>query len=467
MENYEKKYKNALEWARQVINGETGFIRKEVEEIFPELAESEDEKIRKALIRFHKSTIAIDGIKGYEIVSWLEKQESVEEIVERCKKSWYNEGKIAGMAEGLTEEEKYQQGWHDAVEKQVPVDKDKVVKGVRRGVATSLINYIDANSKGMCLSNIECEDIDDAIVNNEWYKVYCYMKKKLEKQEEKPQGKTALEAVKEKKIDNQNCVKSDDKVEVEHLIPTKGIYYTCIKDYYSSDNTHLCVKGNVYKSSFNGYIDDESHFGLSWTNSCAEKYFEPTKDEDWIVCEHDNVIGKPMQYKEFKKKVNQKFIENLKAKSITPKLRLWTVKDAKDADVLYSLDSKQPFIFKHRKPNEQAKVYCGINIYGKFFVWNTKDCIITTDKYIPATKEQRDTLLKAMADAGWQFDFEKLELKKIELSSAWSEEDKNFMHDTLSNLTELKDRYGEGYGNVGKCIVWLKSLKERIDNKTK
>ena len=42
---------------------------------------------------------------------------------------------------------------------------------------------------------------------------------------------------------------------------------------------------------------------------------------------------------------------------------------------------------------------------------------------------------------------------------AWSEVDKDFMYDTLSNLTELKDRYGEEYGNVGKCIDWLKSLK--------
>ena len=30
----------------------------------------------------------------------------------------------------------------------------------------------------------------------------------------------------------------------------------------------------------------------------------------------------------------------------------------------------------------------------------------------PATKEQRDTLIKAMADAGYTFDFEKKELKK-------------------------------------------------------
>jgi len=41
----------------------------------------------------------------------------------------------------------------------------------------------------------------------------------------------------------------------------------------------------------------------------------------------------------------------------------------------------------------------------------------------------------------------------------WSEEDKEFLELTLSNLAELKDRYGEGYGKVGKCIDWLKSLQ--------
>lgn len=93
---------------------------------------------------------------------------------------------------------------------------------------------------------------------------------------------------------------------------------------------------------------------------------------------------------------------------------LWSIADAKDGDVLYSLDSKQSFIFKHRKPNEQAEVCCGINIYGKFFVGNTKDCIITTDKYIPATKSQRDTLFTKMKEAGYEWDAEKKELKKIE-----------------------------------------------------
>ena len=46
----------------------------DVSEIFPELKESDDEKIRKVLVRYHKRTIDIDGIKGNDIIAWLEKQ---------------------------------------------------------------------------------------------------------------------------------------------------------------------------------------------------------------------------------------------------------------------------------------------------------------------------------------------------------------------------------------------------------
>ena len=122
--DYETAYNEAFAKAKEPMNsykehnrGDEASIE-DLEEVFPELGESEDEKIRKALVRFHKSTIDVDGIKGEEIVAWLEKQKSVGEIVERCKNSWYNEGKIAGMTEGLTNDEKYQQGRHDALEKQ-------------------------------------------------------------------------------------------------------------------------------------------------------------------------------------------------------------------------------------------------------------------------------------------------------------------------------------------------------------
>ena len=73
--DYEKKYKNALEWARQVMNGETGFIRKEVEKVFPELKESEDEKIRKWIIGV-LSTYEHDKNLRNIAIAWLEKQGS-------------------------------------------------------------------------------------------------------------------------------------------------------------------------------------------------------------------------------------------------------------------------------------------------------------------------------------------------------------------------------------------------------
>lgn len=85
MIDYEKKYKEALELARdyykanlKLNNADENLL---LEDIFPELRGDEDEKIRKALVRFHKSTIDIDGIKGADILAWLEKQgESSDQI---------------------------------------------------------------------------------------------------------------------------------------------------------------------------------------------------------------------------------------------------------------------------------------------------------------------------------------------------------------------------------------------------
>ena len=126
--NYENKYNDALEKLQEALAPKdgreiSGLTRGCIESIFPELKESEDERIRKELIEHIKANqwadyVLFQKFSPDDVIAWLEKQESVEEIVERCKDSWYNEGKIAGMAEGLSDDEKYQQGWHDAVEKQ-------------------------------------------------------------------------------------------------------------------------------------------------------------------------------------------------------------------------------------------------------------------------------------------------------------------------------------------------------------
>lgn len=80
--DYEKKYKEALERARQFsehpLQEDSDSI---VEYIFPELAESKDERIRKALIHLVNSNKELsfgidnyDGIKWSDILAWLEKQ---------------------------------------------------------------------------------------------------------------------------------------------------------------------------------------------------------------------------------------------------------------------------------------------------------------------------------------------------------------------------------------------------------
>lgn len=91
---------------------------------------------------------------------------------------------------------------------------------------------------------------------------------------------------------------------------------------------------------------------------------------------------------------------------------LWSINDAKDGDVLYSLDSKQPFLYKEKPQFSQARGYCCINKFGEFAVWNTSKCVICADKYIPATKEQRDLLFSKMKEAGYEWDVDKKELKK-------------------------------------------------------
>lgn len=62
------------------------------------------------------------------------------------------------------------------------IDRDRLAKGVLRSVATTIIQFLDANlAKGnMCLSNMECEDLENAVRNADWMRVYNYMKKKLE-----------------------------------------------------------------------------------------------------------------------------------------------------------------------------------------------------------------------------------------------------------------------------------------------
>ena len=100
---------------------------------------------------------------------------------------------------------------------------------------------------------------------------------------------------------------------------------------------------------------------------------------------------------------------------------LWTIRDAKDGDVLYlQHDGKEHIIIYKGVIKERFRTfvsaYCAYNGIVDAF------CFADVSRYIdiayggimPATKEQRNLLFQKMKEAGYKWDAEKKELKKIE-----------------------------------------------------
>ena len=91
MDTYEKKYSEALEKARELRNGFEGYNANVaiIEQIFPELRESEDERIRKAIMSRFQERIRLseeefpvytqeEVAEDRLFVAWLEKQKEEE-----------------------------------------------------------------------------------------------------------------------------------------------------------------------------------------------------------------------------------------------------------------------------------------------------------------------------------------------------------------------------------------------------
>lgn len=155
----------------------------------------------------------------------------------------------------------------------------------------------------------------------------------------------------------------------------------------------------------------------------------------------------------------------------------FTIKDAKDGDVLSNdhhilILRELGYSWAANGNPDSLYAYCGIKPNGNFELEQKGYCFCGTLHTHPATKEQRDTLMKAMADAGYTFDFGKKELKKIEQNPTWSEEDDDNMimiEDRLSDYLDYireessltKHRKNSLKEEVIGYVNWLKSLKDR------
>lgn len=145
--------------------------------------------------------------------------------------------------------------------------------------------------------------------------------------------------------------------------------------------------------------------------------------------------------------------------------RQWTVQDAKDGDVLFHSDSASNgiFIFKEivQRGNIQAVVcYCDYDSEDGFCLGEKHTCCWTNSKILhPATKEQRDLLFQKMKEAGYEWDAEMKEPKKIEQNPAWSEEDDKIISEVIKNY---ESGFLPSVNKRDRIVKTLKSLKERV-----
>lgn len=156
-------------------------------------------------------------------------------------------------------------------------------------------------------------------------------------------------------------------------------------------------------------------------------------------------------------------------KECDEKSHLWTIQDAKDGDAL-AFDNDTIVIFKDLYNATSFHSYCHIED-GVFNI--SKEEISDWwdgEGFKPATKEQCDLLFSKMKEAGYEWDAEKKELKNIEQTSTWSEEDEERIEFLIAMCDDEQAECVNNSTIYRECTEtkdWLKSLKNRVQPQLK
>lgn len=139
----------------------------------------------------------------------------------------------------------------------------------------------------------------------------------------------------------------------------------------------------------------------------------------------------------------------------------WTIADAKDGDILtFKNVCLMSTIICKSPTSYDTKSYC--RLIDEHFIekeengWDSR-------LLVPSTKAQCDLLFQKMREAGYGWNENKKELKKIK-KNAWSEEDDSALNNILDTLVHLRDgsTVNEIKESFNGDIAWLNSLKERL-----
>ena len=358
--SYEEKYNklvNAVKILKETNPSDEG-IRNWVNDNVPELAESEDERIRKALITFFLSfpydSIENAGTNAKEALAWLEKRENQH--------------------------------------------KPFTFKALPR-----LLEMVDRNERSISYGNKLAEALKD-----EGYTLDSNIVKesiKLMKGEDVPLAT----------MDDQDSTKSNCDIDKEKQNSIAPKFRSGDKISNKEDEGDVCtikeIKGNFYILTDGTFIkiSEQDEYRLIDT---TPKF----KVGDWIV----NSNGKVNQVTYVNPYGDGYTLDDktYMSGSWCNSYHLWTLKDAKDGDIL--VVNGNPFIYSYDDGNNVRGNYCCIfnNELRTNLNFSFEGNCIT-----PANKEQGDLLVSKMKESGYEWDTNNGGLKKIESKPAWSDVD--------------------------------------------
>jgi hypothetical protein len=418
MDNKEK-----LEEAKKLYASANADQKYVLESLFPELKETVEDKIKKNLIEFLDSVWHLGKDANFDKwgkadcsdwIDWIKKQESVGEIVSRCKTSWYNEGKIQGQIEGLSDEEMYQQGWRDALEKQGDTSVFYVPEiSIKDAVeVTSRMQYIEDDMKPIADFIIDYAYWD--LHKDEWNQptITVPLFRVLDALIQR--GKPYCESV--QNVEKQGEKKSKDRYTfnsiprlLDMIEPTDRAKSYCQKLIDSLLQEGYTTDAKIVSNCLKQMNGEKVAMATMDEQKPAEKVEPKFQNGQWIVwqnkCYKVNYNGCGYEL------IDQNGLRtSLEYGTVDKSAHLWTIADAKDGDVL--AEDTCIFIIEKMNPNGTAIVHCCLFDDGEFdSTGSTLGFAIDSTK--PATKEQHDILFNKMKEAGYEWNAEKKELKKI------------------------------------------------------
>ena len=386
--DYEQKYKEALERARKIENGEPIDVPDGTHipvAIFPELKESEDERIRKALIELVRMVdknpihqiFGYGDIKYSDMIAWLEKQ-----YADPIKEYWrgYNEGKQYVLDKYAELEKQGEQKEINLVEILKYYPKETKLYSPLYGKLW-LAEVDEKNGIITCYKHHLEEGCTRAVLEQE-DTVSFYSN-----------GTTGLPDFNVSK----DCMLF--LYDIEKQGEQKASYTTIVKTGDGGINAFV-----IRELSVNG--EQKPIDKIKPKFKVGDILVSEEEDRRHIykvnaITNYDTYLLLDLEYG---------YTRNESVYTSDLAMYLWTIQDAKDGDVLFMDNGSANCIFIYKSSNNGI-----INKYASYnkFGFESEHYLVLNDGYvIPATKEQCDTLMKAMANAGYVWDKENKELKK-------------------------------------------------------